>query len=133
MKKKMYTLALCASWLPVMVAAQQEKTLDAVIVTGGADAPDPSLSLPNIYTARKRLATVPGGANVIDGDSFREGRVSTINDALSYSPRSVFGVALWCRGSPAVDSWVRHSANLPSAGDQIVAGRCSAQSRRRQR
>lgn len=86
MKKKMYALALGAAWLPGMTLAQQDKVLDAVIVTGDAVAPDPSLSLPNIDTARKRIGTVPGGANVIDGDSFREGRVSTLDDALGYSP-----------------------------------------------
>src|SRR5262245_59209606 len=75
-------------WLAAFVcgqAAAQEKQLDAVIVTskGGED---PSLTLPNIGTARQRIGTVPGGANVVDGDSYREGRVSTLNDALGYSP-----------------------------------------------
>src|ERR1700754_146649 len=67
-------------------ALAQERTLGTVTVTGSADAPDPSLTLPNIDTARKRLGTIPGGANVVDGDSYREGRVSTLNDALMYSP-----------------------------------------------
>jgi iron complex outermembrane receptor protein len=66
--------------------ADHEKTLGAVVVTAGPSSPDPSLTLPNIHTARKRIETIPGGANVVDGDSYREGRVSTLNDALMYSP-----------------------------------------------
>ena len=76
--------------LPLLAAwgahADHEKTMGAVVVTAGRDAPDPSLTLPNIFTARKRIEQIPGGANVIDGDSYREGRVSTLNDALGYSP-----------------------------------------------
>jgi iron complex outermembrane recepter protein len=65
---------------------EKEKQLGAVIVEAGRNSPDPSLTLPNIHTARKRLEQIPGGANVVDGDSYREGRVSTLNDALMYSP-----------------------------------------------
>lgn len=80
--KKRFVLAAALVCSP---AAAQEKQLDAVVVTPDS-VPDPSLTLPSIHTARKRIATVPGGANVVDGDSYREGRVSTLNDALSYSP-----------------------------------------------
>ncbi|MGD9952230.1 MAG: TonB-dependent receptor family protein [Burkholderiales bacterium] len=66
-------------------ALAQDARLPAVIVTPDT-APDPSLTLPNIHTARKRIAAVPGGADVVDGDSYREGRVSTLQDSLAYSP-----------------------------------------------
>src|SRR5262245_66001104 len=74
-------VALCAA----STAQAQEKQLSTIVVTPD-NTPDPSLTLPNLFTARKRIATVPGGANVVDGDSYREGRVSTLNDALAYSP-----------------------------------------------
>lgn len=77
-------LALSTALAPVQAPAQQE--LPAVVITAGREAPDPSLTLPNIHTARKRIQAIPGGANVIDGDSYREGRVATLNDSLSYSP-----------------------------------------------
>src|SRR5262249_26536128 len=64
-------------------SAAQEKQLDTVIVTPKGD--DPSLTLPNLNTARQCAALTPGGAGVVDGDSYREGRVSTLNDALGYA------------------------------------------------
>ena len=72
--------------IPALAFAQAPKELAPITVKAGAEAPDPSLTLPNIDTARRRLGTVPGGANVIDGDSYREARVATLNDALAYSP-----------------------------------------------
>jgi iron complex outermembrane receptor protein len=77
-KRTIFALASC-------IACTAQAQQPAVIVTPES-VPDPSLTLPNIFTARKRIATIPGGANVVDGDSYREGRVSTLNDALSYSP-----------------------------------------------
>lgn len=79
MKRRIFALASC-------IACTAQAQQPAVIVTPADADADPSLTLPNIFTARKRAATVPGGANVVDGDSYREGRVSTLNDALSYSP-----------------------------------------------
>ena len=63
-----------------------EKELSAVLVTGTTPQYDPGLTLPNMETARQRINAIPGGANVIDGDGFRDGRVSTLADALAYSP-----------------------------------------------
>jgi len=83
-RESLYPLvpAMLFACLPVQA---QERKLDAILVTP-QNVPDPSLTLPNLNTARERIQAVPGGANVIDGDSYREGRVSTLNDALSYSP-----------------------------------------------
>jgi iron complex outermembrane receptor protein len=44
-----------------------------------------STTLADLETARATLALTPGGANVIDAESFREARVSTLQDALGYS------------------------------------------------
>ncbi|MDE2598491.1 MAG: TonB-dependent receptor [Rhodocyclaceae bacterium] len=45
-------------------------------------APDPSLTQVDIEQARDALAKIPGGANVVDADTYREGRVSTFSDTL---------------------------------------------------
>lgn len=89
MNKKMQAMAVLAAGafpaaFAVSCAWAQEDRKPAVLVTPET-VPDPSLTLPNIHTARKRIATVPGGADVVDGDSYREGRVSTLNDSLAYS------------------------------------------------
>ena len=44
-----------------------------------------STTLPDLETARAAAALTPGGANVIDSETFRDGRVSTLQDALGYS------------------------------------------------
>lgn len=68
----------------VLPLAAQERS-DAVVVRG--PRPDnPSLAQPNIETARHRIEQIPGGANVIDADDYREARVSTLADALGFSP-----------------------------------------------
>jgi iron complex outermembrane receptor protein len=41
---------------------------------------------PDINTAKERMNTIAGGANVVDGESYRQGRVSNLQDALGYSP-----------------------------------------------
>jgi len=87
---RLLALAVCAAWGATNAHAQAKPAadpqLEAVHVYGTRSGPDPSLTLPNLETARKRIATIPGGADVVDGDSYREGRVSTLNDALGYSP-----------------------------------------------
>jgi iron complex outermembrane receptor protein len=80
MKRAIIALALALGG----AGAVQAQT-SAIVVTPSS-VPDPSLTLPNIFTARQRIATVPGGASVVDADSYREGRVSTLNDALGYVP-----------------------------------------------
>jgi iron complex outermembrane receptor protein len=67
-------------------AQQKDEQLGEIRVYGNQPQPDPSLTLPNIETAQRRLGQTAGGANVVDGERYREGRVSTLNDALAYSP-----------------------------------------------
>ncbi|HEV2612731.1 MAG TPA: TonB-dependent receptor [Noviherbaspirillum sp.] len=64
-------------------ACAQEKTLPAVTVTA---EPVASPSLPSIDVARERIGTTPGGANIVDAEQYKEGRVSTLSDALQFSP-----------------------------------------------
>lgn len=47
---------------------------------------DPSLTQPDIETARKKALQVPGGTDVIDAESYLKGSAVTPADALGYSP-----------------------------------------------
>lgn len=71
-------LALCA--VPVLA---REATLPPVHVTATLPA---SPTIEPLETARKRLSAIPGGANVVDAEQYREGRVSTLPDALQFAP-----------------------------------------------
>lgn len=64
-------------------AGAQDKTLPAVTVTADGESAD---TLPSIGVARERLRTIAGGANVVDAEQYKEGRVSTLDDALRFSP-----------------------------------------------
>jgi iron complex outermembrane receptor protein len=61
----------------------QEPVLAPVTVTAQPVAAE---TLPDIETARQRLSTIAGGANVVDAEQYKEGRVSTLEDALRFSP-----------------------------------------------
>lgn len=69
-------LQACAAWA-------QETALPPVIVTA---KPPASQTLLPIEDARARIATTPGGANIVDAEQYKEGRVSTLTDALEFSP-----------------------------------------------
>ncbi len=79
-------LGAAAAFLVFAVPARADHTLREVRVYATSTGTDPSLTLPNLDTAQYRVGRVAGGANVVDGDSYRDGRVSTLNDALAYSP-----------------------------------------------
>lgn len=68
---------------PLAIAHAQEASLPAVTVR--AD-PAPASTLESLGQARKRIAGIAGGANVVDAEQYREGRVSTLPDALQFSP-----------------------------------------------
>jgi len=75
--------------LPVLMAASgtplaEHIELPELQVDGAAQ--ENILSLPSIYAAVKRIKQTPGGVNIIDAESYKAGRVSTIKDALGWSP-----------------------------------------------
>lgn len=45
-----------------------------------------SLTVPSLPEVKATMRQVPGGANVIDSESYATGRASTLQDALGYSP-----------------------------------------------
>jgi iron complex outermembrane receptor protein len=73
--------ALCA--LQMSGAWAQERTLPPVVVTA---TPAASQILLPIDAAKARIGTTPGGANIVDAEQYKEGRVSTLDDALRFSP-----------------------------------------------
>ena len=63
-------------------AALADHRADPVSVT----APRIDLTLPDIGTARVRIQETPGGVDLIDAERIRDGRASTLADALRGSP-----------------------------------------------
>ncbi len=47
---------------------------------------DSSLTLPSPQTAAEELADVPGGTSLVDAESYKQGRTSTLKDALDFAP-----------------------------------------------
>lgn len=70
-------------FLQTISANAQEKTLPAVTVTA---EPIASPTIAPINVARKRIGTTAGGANIVDAEQYKEGRVSTLSDTLQFSP-----------------------------------------------
>ncbi|HEY0502094.1 MAG TPA: TonB-dependent receptor [Lysobacter sp.] len=80
-------VALCAAFVPAFPVladpALPSTTLDAVEVRGVR----PELaSAPSLPQARARLDERAGGTALVDADAYRDGRVSTLTDALGYAP-----------------------------------------------
>ena len=75
--------------MPVMLALYapsafaQEQALPEVTVTSESYS---SPTLESIDAAKRRIATTPGGANIVDAEQYKEGRASTLPDALQFSP-----------------------------------------------
>jgi iron complex outermembrane recepter protein len=59
-------------------------TMPTVIVSGQVDSP--SLTVPSISDARIQLEQVPGGTAVVDAETFKRGRATTLKDALDFAP-----------------------------------------------
>ena len=80
-------VAVCAALLPVLPAfadpALPSTTLEGVEVHGTR----PELtSAPSMQRARTTLDERAGGTALVDADAYRDGRVSTLTDALGYAP-----------------------------------------------
>lgn len=45
-----------------------------------------ALSLPSLQTAQKAIDMIAGGANIIDAESYKTGRATTLQDAIGWSP-----------------------------------------------
>lgn len=60
--------------------------LEKVEVTAPAEPLGPSLTQPDLEGAKMEIRHAPGGVAIVDAESYREGRVSTIKDALGFAP-----------------------------------------------
>lgn len=73
--------ALCTA--QALPALAQENTLPPVeVIAEGESTP----TLESLEDARGRIRNLPGGVNIVDAEQYREGRVSTLPDALQFSP-----------------------------------------------
>ena len=91
-QRQSFANGLCARLAPPILAlalsgiapatAFAEHIADRVTVS----APRIDLTLPDIETARARIQQTPGGVDVIDAERIRDGRASTLADALRGSP-----------------------------------------------
>lgn len=70
----------------VVVAHAQDSTAEQRLDPITIEAPPVSLTVPTLDDAKQEARKVPGGANVVDSESFATGRASTLQDALGYSP-----------------------------------------------
>jgi len=59
-------------------------TLPGVTVHARPD--EPSLTVPSIEAARVELEQVPGGTSVVDAETYKRGRATTLKDALDFAP-----------------------------------------------
>jgi iron complex outermembrane receptor protein len=66
------------------IAAEKVSSLPTVNVTDQKEIQ--SSTTPSLEVAKKRMNRIAGGANVVDGESYRNGRVSNLKDALGFSP-----------------------------------------------
>ncbi|MXS85895.1 TonB-dependent receptor [Nitrosomonas sp. HPC101] len=46
----------------------------------------PAITVPSLPEAKRAMRNIPGGANVVDSETYATGRASTLQDALGYSP-----------------------------------------------
>lgn len=75
-------LAVCACLNQPLLA--EHTSLPELVIEGGGSRP--ALSLPSLGEARERLNRTPGGVDLIDSESYKTGRTSTLKDALDWSP-----------------------------------------------
>lgn len=75
-------LGLLAALVPVASSAATSATdLDRVVVQGER----PDATRPDIDAARARLDERAGGTGLVDGESYRQGRVGSVSDALRFA------------------------------------------------
>jgi iron complex outermembrane receptor protein len=66
-------------------AGSDDAPLEEIVVTASGDRSGSSLTVPSPEDSRAELATVPGGAEVIDAERFLSGRASTVADTFALS------------------------------------------------
>lgn len=77
-------LAAMATSLAQAHEISEPVQLETINVTASQD--NLPLTVPSLPEVQQKMRRVPGGANVIDSESYATGRASTLQDALGYSP-----------------------------------------------
>ena len=85
-------------------------TLDRVEVRG--ERPEIA-TVDSIDQAAKRLGERAGGTAIVDGERYRDGRVSTLADALGYAPGVFIQPRFGAEEARIVDPRFGHAAHLP--------------------
>jgi len=68
------------------LSAQTPNPTEVGTVTVTAAAEGSSLTVPSIEQKKEELKGIPGGVGIVDGETLREGRATTLKDALDYAP-----------------------------------------------
>ncbi len=74
--------AVGLSWSQTVLPTPSTTELRTVVVTGRKNPDQSTLTQPDLPTARRRIEQTPGGAGIVDADTYTEGRVSTLADSL---------------------------------------------------
>ncbi|SCX26855.1 TonB-dependent receptor family protein [Nitrosomonas eutropha] len=73
--------------IPVWVQAQStDEPIQLETISVIASEIEPAITVPSLSEVKRTMRRVPGGANVIDSETYATGRASTVQDALGYSP-----------------------------------------------
>lgn len=75
--------AMAASWAQAHEVDEPVQLETIKITTSKDNLP---LTVPSLLEAQREMRHIPGGANVVDSESYATGRASTLQDALGYSP-----------------------------------------------
>jgi iron complex outermembrane receptor protein len=70
---------------PGVAWAEKPAQLPTVTVESARETA-PALTLPGLAEAKEELHWVPGGAAVVDSETYKTGRASTLSDALGFAP-----------------------------------------------
>lgn len=81
--KKLKLSVLISMLLPVYVQAAHETLPDMEVHGSNVQQ---ALSLPSLYEAQEAIKLTAGGANIIDAESYKTGRATTLQDAIGWSP-----------------------------------------------
>lgn len=83
--RPLFMALVFAALILTLPAATQPTQLAPVVVTAEANKTE-SLTVPSAETAAQKLNRVAGGTDLIKAEDYKQGRASTMKDALQYSP-----------------------------------------------
>ena len=82
LKKLIPFLFILPVWAEPTLSREPAQVLPETLISATRE----SLTSPTLETLRERIAKIPGGAEVIDAETYKKGRATTLKDALDYAP-----------------------------------------------